>query len=74
MRKPSAEITWARCEEGTFIAKYGHLPLLEINITSSLFLLGSCIHAANLEDERQGYTDLSESANPAVLDLLQKLC
>jgi hypothetical protein len=77
MRKPSAAITRARCkisEEGTFIAKYGHLPLLEINITPSLFLLGSCIHAANLEDERQRYIGLSESANPAVLDLLQKLC
>ena len=76
MRKPSAAITRARCEirKGTFIAKYGHLPLLEFNITLSLFLLGSCIHAANLEDERQRYTGLSESANPAVLDLLQKLC
>src|ERR1700691_4625016 len=77
MRKPSAVITRAHCEiseEGTFIAKYGHPPLLEINITSSLFLLDSCIHAANLEDERQRYTGLSESANPAVLDLLKKLC
>jgi hypothetical protein len=39
MRKPSAAITRARCkisEEGTFIAKYGHLPLLEINIESVL--------------------------------------
>ena len=51
MREPSAAITRARCEirKGTFIAKYGHLPLLEFNITLSLFLLGSCIHAANLK-------------------------
>src|ERR1700683_5782978 len=77
MRKHSAVITRAHCEiseAGTFLSKSCHPPLLSINITSSLFLLGSCIHAANLEDERQRYTGLSESANPAVLDLMQKLC
>ena len=45
---------------------------IEINVTSSLFLLDYFIHAANLEDERQCYTGLSASANPAVLDLMQK--
>jgi hypothetical protein len=56
-------------EEGTIVAKYGHLPILGINMSSGQPLFGSYIHIANLEDERQRYTSLSKSANPAVLDL-----